>query len=96
MDDALIIGGRELRSRLFLGTGKFGEDALIPNCIAASGAQVITTAMRRIDFHTPQENMMQYIPKDCILMPQHFRRQNCGGGGAHRTAVACRRLRGLD
>lgn len=86
MEDELIIGGQEIKSRLFLGTGKFGEDSLIPKCIAASGAQIVTTAMRRIDFHTPQENMMQYIPKGCILMP------NTSGARDAEEAVRIARL----
>jgi thiazole synthase len=86
MEDQLIIGGKEIKSRLFLGTGKFGDDHLIPKCIEASGAQIITVAMRRIDFHTSQENMMQYIPKDCILMP------NTSGARNAEEAVRIARL----
>ncbi|MDL2317080.1 hypothetical protein LJC59_08420, partial [Desulfovibrio sp. OttesenSCG-928-A18] len=44
--DALVIGGRSLDSRLFLGTGKFGGEECIPAVAAASGAQVITLALR--------------------------------------------------
>ena len=40
--DALIIGGVELHSRLFIGTGKYGSDSLIPAVAEASGAEVIT------------------------------------------------------
>lgn len=86
MKDSLIIGGRELHSRLFIGTGKFGDDALIPQCIAASGAQVVTVAMRRIDFHSEQQNMTQYIPNDCILMP------NTSGARDAQEAVRIARL----
>lgn len=68
-NDKLIIGGIELKSRLFLGTGKFGNDALIPKCIESSGAQIVTVAMRRIDFNSEQGNMADIIPKSCILMP---------------------------
>ena len=47
--DALVIGGVELSSRLFIGTGKYGDDALIPAVCESSGSQVITVAMRRVD-----------------------------------------------
>ena len=47
--DALIIGGVELHSRLFIGTGKYGSDSLIPAVAEASGAEVITVALRRVD-----------------------------------------------
>ena len=69
MEDILIIGGKEISSRLFVGTGKFPSNRLIPNVIKSSGAQVVTVALRRIDFDSEEENMLNYIPKDCILMP---------------------------
>lgn len=69
MSDELIIGGTTLRSRLFLGTGKFAANRIIPDVVAASGAQVITVALRRVDTDYPEENVLTYVPKDCILMP---------------------------
>ena len=69
MKDKLIIGGKELSSRLFIGTGKFPSNSIIPQVVKSSGAQVITVALRRIDFDSEEENMLNYIPKDCILMP---------------------------
>ncbi|RPJ79746.1 MAG: thiazole synthase, partial [Deltaproteobacteria bacterium] len=39
MKDLLKIGDRELESRLFTGTGKYGSDALIPEIIKESGSQ---------------------------------------------------------
>ena len=47
--DPLVIGGVELHSRLFIGTGKYGDDALIPAVCESSASQVITVAMRRVD-----------------------------------------------
>lgn len=69
MKDKLIIGGKEVSSRLFIGTGKFPSNRLIPEVIKASGAEIVTVALRRIDFDSPQENMLNFIPKECILMP---------------------------
>ncbi len=69
MEDRLIIGGRELDSRLFIGTGKFSDYHLIPRVIKASGARVVTVALRRIDFDTPEENMLEYLPEGITLMP---------------------------
>ncbi|MFZ5986272.1 MAG: thiazole synthase [Bacillota bacterium] len=69
MSDNLIIGGREISSRLFIGTGKFPANRVIPDVIKSSGAQVVTVALRRIDFDSEEENMLNYISKDCILMP---------------------------
>ncbi len=69
MDDELIIGGTKLDSRLFIGTGKFADYRLIPRVISAAKARVVTVALRRVDFDTPEENMLEYLPKDIILMP---------------------------
>ncbi len=69
MDDKLVIRGRELDSRLFIGTGKFADYSLLPKVIYASKAQVVTVALRRVDFDTPEENMLEYLPKNVILMP---------------------------
>ncbi|MBM7582250.1 thiazole synthase [Caldicoprobacter guelmensis] len=69
MDDKLVIAGHELSSRLFIGTGKFHSHKVIPQVIERSGAQVVTVALRRINLDYPEENMLNYIPKGCIIMP---------------------------
>lgn len=68
MDD-LIIGGIKLSSRLFVGTGKYSSNELIPKVLKESGSKVITLAVRRIDFDNKEENPLEYIPKDTILLP---------------------------
>lgn len=67
--DKLIIGGIELTSRLFIGTGKYPTNKMIPEVIKASKAQVVTVALRRMDFDSKTDNILDYIPKSCILMP---------------------------
>lgn len=67
--DDLIIGGKELQSRLFTGTGKYASDTMIPDIIEASGAQVITVALRRVDFQAETDNVMKHIPKHVTLLP---------------------------
>ncbi|OPZ89504.1 MAG: Thiazole synthase [Firmicutes bacterium ADurb.Bin419] len=69
MKDSFVIGGKEVSSRLFIGTGKFQDNRIIPEVVKRSGAQVVTVALRRIDFDSEEENMLNYIPEDCILMP---------------------------
>jgi thiazole synthase len=49
LDDVLTIAGRTLRSRLFLGTGGFASLALVADAIAASGTELVTVALRRVD-----------------------------------------------
>lgn len=78
MADSLTIGGRELSSRLFLGTGKFASNRLIPEVVAAAGVQVVTVALRRIDLDYEEENIAAYVPKDCILMPNTSGARNAG------------------
>lgn len=69
MDDRLEIGGLQLESRLFIGTGKFSDYGVLPAVIRASRAQVVTVALRRVDFDNPGENMLDYIPSHVITMP---------------------------
>jgi len=69
MEDSLVIGGRELRSRLFIGTGKFSSNRIIPEVVKSAEVQVVTVALRRIDFESKDENLVQYITDDCIIMP---------------------------
>ncbi len=84
--DILTIGGRALASRLFLGTGKYASNAVIPAVVAASGAQVITVALRRVDSVGGQENILAHIPESCILMP------NTSGARTAEEAVRIARL----
>jgi thiazole synthase len=86
MNNSLVIGGRELKSRLFLGTGKFPSNKMIPKVVEASGAQVVTVALRRVDPDFEEENIASYIPADCILMP------NTSGARNANEAVRISRL----
>ncbi|MCH5186543.1 MAG: thiazole synthase [Oscillospiraceae bacterium] len=85
-NDKLIIGGKELRSRLFVGTGKFSSDAIIPDVLKESGADVVTVALRRMDFENPEHNMLNYISSDYTLMP------NTSGARNAEEAVRIARL----
>lgn len=78
MRDVLTIGGQEITSRLFLGTGKFSSNRLIPEVVAASGSRVVTVALRRVDPEFQEENIAAFVPKDCILMPNTSGARNAG------------------
>ncbi len=67
--DALQLGKTRFTSRLFTGTGKFGAHSQIPAMLAASGSQMITVALRRIDTNSASENILEHIPKDVTLLP---------------------------
>jgi thiazole synthase len=51
--DKLVVAGVELRSRLFLGTGKYRSDAEMLAALEASGAELVTVALRRLDLDDP-------------------------------------------
>lgn len=86
MGDILKIGGQELTSRLFLGTGKFSSNKLIPLVVEASGAQVVTVALRRVDLDFEEENIAAFVPKHSTLMP------NTSGARNAREAIRIARL----
>ena len=90
MNDPFIIGGVTLTSRLFIGTGKYGADSLIPSVAEASGAQVITVAMRRVDKQgekqASSQGIMGHIPAHMRLLP------NTSGARTAEEAVRLARL----
>lgn len=53
--DALVIAGQELRSRLFLGTGKYRSDEEMLASLEASGCELVTVALRRLDLDHPDK-----------------------------------------
>ncbi len=55
-DDALRIGGREFRSRLFVGTGKYPTRDIARRALEASGAEVVTVAVRRVNLDRDAED----------------------------------------
>lgn len=67
MNDRLTIGGREFDSRLFVGTGKFSSNELMLESIMASGSEMITVAMKRIDMDNAREDdMLRHINRDKV------------------------------
>jgi thiazole synthase len=53
--DPLVIAGVELRSRLFVGTGKYQDDATMVGALEASGCELVTVALRRLDLDDPRK-----------------------------------------
>ena len=61
-DDALVVAGVTLRSRLFLGTGRHRNVEELQASLDASGAEVVTVAIRRLDLDNPNEKtLLDYI-----------------------------------
>jgi len=64
MPDNLIIAGREFRSRLIVGTGKYRSFQEMERCHAASGAEMVTVAVRRVNLtDKSKESLLDYIDR---------------------------------
>ncbi len=57
----LVIAGREFNSRLFLGTGKFNSNDLMARAIEASGTEMVTVAMKRIELEDTNDDLLTHI-----------------------------------
>jgi len=69
-DRPLVIGGRTFGSRLMVGTGKYRDNATMVRAIEASGAEVVTVAVRRVDLdRTKKEGILYHLdPKRYFLL----------------------------
>jgi len=59
----LTIAGRQFRSRLFVGTGKFPSSAMMKEAIEASGCEMVTVALRRVDLDDPGDDIMGMLDR---------------------------------
>src|SRR5215470_8169048 len=70
MSDSLIIAGRSFRSRLIVGTGKYKSFQETARALEASGAEMVTVAVRRVNLDRSKESLLDYIdPKKYFLLP---------------------------
>ncbi|MBA2708844.1 MAG: thiazole synthase [Gemmatimonadaceae bacterium] len=84
----LIIGGREFRSRLMVGTGKYASNGDMMRAIDASGAEVVTVAVRRVDLNRgSEEGLLHLLDPD-----QFFLLANTAGCYTAEEAVRYARL----
>src|SRR5436309_11750796 len=69
--DPLEIAGREFRSRLIVGTGKFGSFEVMRDALEASGTEMVTVALRRVDLEaTGGPDILEFIdPSRYLLLP---------------------------
>lgn len=69
----LVLAGREFRSRLILGTGKFSAPEAMRDALDASGTQIVTVALRRADLsgrRDPFANILEFIdPQRYLILP---------------------------
>src|SRR5216110_3483031 len=68
--DSFLVAGREFRSRLIVGTGKYKSGQETARAIAASGAEMVTVAVRRVNLDRSKESLLDFIdPEKYFLLP---------------------------
>jgi thiazole synthase len=85
----LVIAGREFRSRLFIGTGKFGSHELMRQAIEVSGCELVTVALRRVDLDKNPEGdplISKLDPNKVVIVP------NTSGARTAEEAIRIARL----
>ncbi|MEA2083036.1 MAG: thiazole synthase [Thermodesulfobacteriota bacterium] len=83
----LSIAGRTFASRLFAGTGKFSSSAVMIKAIEASGAEMVTVALRRVDLNDPGDDIMSALDRK-----KYFFLPNTSGARDADEAVRLARL----
>ena len=68
MSDAFVIAGREFGSRLIVGTGKYPSHAIMRAAHEASGAEMVTVAVRRVDITRKSESLLDYIDTSRLFL----------------------------
>jgi len=70
-DTPFVIAGREFKSRLIVGTGKYATNQVMVDAIRASGADMVTVAVRRVDLdRTKEEGILHHLdPQEFFLLP---------------------------
>jgi thiazole synthase len=58
---ALVIAGKIFTSRLFTGTGKFGSNMLMRNALLASGSELVTVALKRVNIENPDDDILVHL-----------------------------------
>jgi thiazole synthase len=71
VEDFFTIAGRKFSSRLLVGTGKYKDFQETADAISASGAEIVTVAVRRVNIEKPAEPMLQDFidPKKYTYLP---------------------------
>ena len=66
--DELVIADRQFHSRLLVGTGKFASSAVMAAAAEASGAEIVTVALRRVDIENENDDMLSAIDRSRYLL----------------------------
>jgi thiazole synthase len=87
--ERLVIAGRTFSSRLFIGTGKFESAEVMAEAIRASGTELVTVALRRVDLRNPERPdplLSRLDPEKIVIVP------NTSGARTAEEAVRIARL----
>lgn len=57
----LTIADKTFTSRLFVGTGKFSSNSQMSEAVKATGSQLVTVALKRVDFDQPQDDLLDHL-----------------------------------
>jgi thiazole synthase len=69
-DTPFVVAGRTFRSRLIVGTGKYSSHAVMAQAHQASGADMVTVAVRRVNIaDRSRESLLDYIDSDIFILP---------------------------
>jgi len=68
MSDPFVIAGRTFQSRLIVGTGKYPSHQVMRDAHEASGAEMVTVAVRRVDITRKTESLLDYIDTSKIFL----------------------------
>jgi thiazole synthase len=85
--DPLVIAGREFRSRLIVGTGKYRSGEETARAISASGAEMVTVAVRRVNLDRSKESLLDFLDSN-----KYFLLPNTAGCYTADEAVRAARL----
>ena len=91
-NDVFMLGGHEFHSRFILGSGKYNSH-LIRAAVEYADAEIVTLALRRANTR-PEENILDFIPKNVTLLPNTSGARNAEE--AIRIARLARKMSGSD
>jgi thiazole synthase len=83
----LIIAGKEFTSRLFTGTGKFSSNAIMEQALLASGSELVTMALRRVELNTGKDDLLKHLDH-----PQFNLLPNTSGARTAKEAILAAEL----
>ena len=86
IETELVIAGRRFGSRLITGTGKYASFAQMAEAIEAAGSEMVTVAVRRVDFDERAGDITSFLPDGVLLLP------NTSGAETAEEAVRIARL----